>query len=534
MLKRRDFLRGGLAAGAALTIPACGSKPAARGPGPAPRPRPAARPTFSDPTLVELADLALEAARAAGATYADIRINEYKRQSISTREARVLSINDGQDRGFGVRVVAKGAWGFAASAAVTREEVVRAAKQAVAIAMANASLVREPLVLAPVEAYQDIWKTPIRVDPFDVPMKQKVDTLLSLNAAALQVPGVSFCSSEMDFVREHKFFASTEGSYIEQWIYRCGPAFTVTSVDRKRNSFQTRDSYTDPKGVGYEYIEDYPWLEDARQAGEDAVAKHTARSVEPGPRDLVLHPTHLWLTIHESVGHPTELDRALGMEANFAGTSFLTPDKLGTFRVGSPIVNIVGEKTAPGSLATCGYDDDGVKTTEFHLLKEGVFVDYQTTRDQAHWIGQKASHGTCYAESWRDVPFQRMPNVNLVPGSKPLGEAELIASTDDGIYIKGNGSYSIDHQRYNFQFGGQTFWEIKKGKITGMLRDVAYQARTPDFWGACDAVCDRSTYYVGGSMYDGKGEPGQSNAVSHGCPTARFRKINVINTARQV
>ena len=535
-MHRRDFLRNGLLAGAALTVPACGSRPAARGPGaPAPRPRPpAARPTFSAPTLVELADLALQAARDAGATSADVRINDYKRQSITTREARVLSINDGQDRGFGVRAIARGAWGFAASAAVTREEVVRVAKQAVAIALANASLVREPLVLAPVAAYQDIWKTPIRIDPFDVPIAQKVDTLLSLNARALQVAGVSFCSSEMDFVREHKFFASTEGSYIEQWIVRSSPSFTVTSVDRKRGSFQTRDSYTDPKGVGYEYVEDTPWLEEARQAGEDVVAKHTARSVEPGPRDLVLHPTHLWLTIHESIGHPTELDRALGMEANFAGTSFLTPDKLGTFRVGSPIVNIVGEKTAPGSLATCGYDDDGVKTTAFHLVKEGLFVDYQTTRDQAHWIDQKASHGTSYAESWRDVPFQRMPNVNLVPADKPVSEADLIAGVEDGVYIKGNGSYSIDHQRYNFQFGGQTFWEIKKGKITGMLRDVAYQARTPDFWGACDAVGDRSTYYVGGSMYDGKGEPGQSNAVSHGCPVARFRKINVINTARQV
>ncbi len=533
-MDRRDFLRGGLATGAALSI-GCGGKPPARksGPGLVTTPPPA-RPAFSDPSLVELADLALQAARDAGATYADVRLNDYRRQTISTREARVLSIDDGEDRGFGVRVIAKGAWGFAASAAVTREEVVRVAVQAVAIAQANAALVREPVVLAPVAAYQDVWKTPIRTDPFDVPLQQKVDTLLAINARALEVPGVTFCSSSMDFVREHKFFASTEGSYIEQWIVRSSPSFTVTSVDRKRGSFQTRDSYTDPKGVGYEYVEDTPWLEEARQAGEDVVAKHTARSVEPGPRDLVLHPTHLWLTIHESIGHPTELDRALGMEANFAGTSFLTPDKLGTFRIGSPIVNIVGEKTAPGSLATCGYDDDGVKTTEWYIVKDGVFVDYQTTRDQAHWIGQKASHGTCYAESWRDVPFQRMPNVNLLPSTTPMSEADLIAGVDDGIFIRGRGSYSIDHQRYNFQFGGQTFWEIKKGKIAGMLRDVAYQARTPDFWGACDAVGDRSSYYVGGSFYDGKGEPGQSNAVSHGCPTTRFRKINVINTARQV
>ena len=530
-MRRREFLRGTLTAGAAAALlPACGGASGRSGPA---RPAPA-RTAFSDPGLVELADLALDTARSAGASYADIRIADYRRQSVSTREARVLSINDGEDRGFGVRVIAGGAWGFAASASVTRDEVVRVAKQAVAIARANAALQLEPVQLAPVARHQAVWRTPIEKDSFEVPVRHKIDRLLATNAEALKVPGVSFASSSMSFVREHKFFASTEGSYIEQWVQRCSPSFTVTSVDRKRNSFQTRESYSDPRAVGYEYIEAYPWTEEARQAGEDAVAKHTARSVEPGLRDLILHPTHLWLTIHESIGHSTELDRALGMEANFAGTSFLTPDKLGTFRVGSDIVNIVGEKTAPGSLATCGYDDDGVKTTAWHLIERGIFVDYQTTRDQAHLIGQKASHGSSYSQSWKDVPFQRMPNVNLEPGVKPLSEAQLIADTEDAILIKGNGSYSIDHQRFNFQFGGQTFYEVKKGKVTGMLRDVAYQARTPDFWSSCDAICDKSAYYVGGSMYDGKGEPSQSNAVSHGCSTARFRRVNVINTARQV
>jgi TldD protein len=528
-MRRREFLKGTLAA--AAVVPACGGSSARRGTPRHPEPD---RPTFSDPGLVELADLALETARAAGASYADVRIADYRRQSIATREARVLSINDASDRGFGVRVIANGAWGFAASANVAKEEVVRVARQAVAIARANAALLSEPVHLAPVEKYVAVWRTPIQKDSFEVPLRDKVDRLLAINAEALKVSGVSFCSSSMAFVREHKFFASTEGSYIEQWIHRCDPSFRVTAVDRKKNSFQTRDSFSDPRSLGYEYVESYPWSEEARQAGEDAVAKHSARSVEPGKRDLILHPTHLWLTIHESIGHPTELDRALGMEANFAGTSFLTPDKLGKFRVGSDIVNIVGEKTAPGSLATCGYDDDGVKTSSWHLIKNGIFVDYQTTRDQAGFIGQKASHGSSYSQSWKDVPFQRMPNVNLVPGKKALSEAQLIADTDDAIFIKGNGSYSIDHQRYNFQFGGQVFYEVKKGKLVGMLRDVAYQARTPDFWSSCDAICDHSAYYVGGSMDDGKGEPGQSNAVSHGCATARFRKVNVINTARQV
>jgi TldD protein len=528
-MRRRDFLMGSLAAGA---VAACRG---GTGPGPAaPRARSAPPGKFSDPGLVELADLALDTARGAGATYADIRIADYRRQRIETREARVLSIRDGEDRGFGVRVIAKGTWGFAASSVVTRDEVVRVARRAVEIARANSVLQREPVRLAPVRAYVDVWNTPIRKDPFRVPVSEKVETLLAINAEALKVKGVSFAESDMGFVREHKFFASTEGSYIEQTVHRCNPSFTVTSVDRKRGSFQTRDSFSDPRGVGYEYVDEYPWMDDARQAGEDAVAKHTARSVEPGVRDLILHPTHLWLTIHESIGHPTELDRALGMEANFAGTSFLTVDKLGKFRVGSDIVNFTGEKTAPGSLATCGYDDDGVKTTSWPIVKAGIFVDYQTTRDQAHLIGQKASHGSCYAQSWADVPFQRMPNVNLVPGTKPLSEEQLIADTEDAILIRGRGSYSIDHQRYNFQFGGQTFHQIKKGKVVGMLRDVAYQARTPDFWGSCDAICDETSYYVGGSFNDGKGEPGQSNAVSHGCSTARFRRVNVLNTMRKV
>jgi TldD protein len=264
------------------------------------------------------------------------------------------------------------------------------------------------------------------------------------------------------------------------------------------------------------------------------VAKHSAPSVEPGVRDLILHPTHLWLTIHESIGHPTELDRAMGLEANFAGTSFLTPDKLGSFRVGSDIVTFHAEKTHPGSLATTGYDDDGVAAMEWPLVEKGVFVDYQTTRDQAAWIGRDRSYGTSYAESWGSVAFQRMPNVNLVPGPQPLSLDELIADTEDGILIKGRGSYSIDHQRYNFQFGGQLFYEIKNGKVARMINDVAYQARTPDFWQACDAICDEREYDVGGSFSDGKGEPVQSNPVSHGCSPARFRRINVLNTKRSV
>ncbi|RMH40554.1 MAG: TldD/PmbA family protein [Deltaproteobacteria bacterium] len=528
-MKRRQFLQVTAATGSAALLYGCG--------GSAPR-SPAAPPrtdvSFSDPSLRALADVALDAARSAGATYADIRIADYRTQSIRTREQRVTDVRDGEDRGFGVRVIASGTWGFAASHRIDRDEIARVARRAVAIAKANSALQREPVQLAPVGTYVDVWNTPIEKDPFSVSLQDKIDALLSINAQALALDGVDYCSSWMAFVREHKFFASTEGSYIEQTLHRNNPGFTVTSVDRRRGGFETRNSYTDPQGRGYEYIETYPWLDDARQAAEDVVAKHTAPSVEPGKWDLILHPTHLWLTIHESVGHPTELDRALGMEANFAGTSFLTPDKLGTFQFGSEIVNFRADKTSVGSLATCGYDDDGDKTTEWDLVKNGVFVDYQITRDQAHWIGRKRGYACSYAQSWKDVPFQRMPNVNLLPGDKPLTLAQLIAGTDRAILIKGRGSYSIDHQRYNFQFGGQTFWKVEGGKITGMVKDVAYQSRTPDFWRACDAICSADEYYVGGSFYDGKGEPSQSNAVSHGCPPARFRNIDVINTGRSV
>ena len=527
-MRRREFLTGAAATGGLLLLQGCVTGRGAR------EIRDPDSVAFSDPGLRELADLALDAARSAGASYADVRIADYRRQSISTREARVQYIRDTEDRGFGVRVIAEGTWGFAASSDVSRDEVARVARRAVSLARGNSKLQREPVQLAPVSVYAAVWKTPIRTDPFAVRLAQKIDTLLAINAAALENPGVSFCSSRMGFVREHKFFASTEGSYIEQTLHRCRPTFTVTSVDRKLGSFQTRNSYADPQGMGYEFVEDYPWLDDVRQAGEDVVAKHSASSVDPGPRDLILHPTHLWLTIHESIGHSTELDRALGMEANYAGTSFLTPDKRGSFRIGSEIVNFMAEKTHPGSLATCGYDDDGVKTTEWPLVSKGVFVDYQTTRDQAHLLDQKASHGTCYSQSWRDVPFQRMPNINLLAGEQPLSLDELIADTDDAILIKGRGSYSIDQQRYNFQFGGQTFWHVKNGKIVGMLRDVAYQSRTPDFWQSCDAICSAEEYYVGGSFNDGKGEPGQSNGVSHGCTPARFRRVNVLNTAREV
>lgn len=491
------------------------------------------RPAF-DPRQEALCRLAVDSALRAGASYADVRIATYRTQSLRTREARVLSVTDDASRGFGVRVIAQGAWGFAASSVLSEAEIVRVAELAVSMAKTNSALQREPVRLAPAERHVTSWSTPVRRDAFEVSLEEKLDKLLSINALALSQPGISFVDSQMSFVREHKLFMSSEGSVIEQTLSRLSPSFSVTAVNDKRRGFKSRSSYSDPRAMGYEYVEDFPWEDEVRQAAEDARAKHTAPSVEPGKRDLILHPTHLWLTIHESIGHSTELDRALGMEANYAGTSFLTPDKLDKFQIGSELVNVVAEKTAPASLATSGYDDDGMKTVEWPLIERGKFVDYQLTRDQAHWIGRERGYACSYAQSWRDVPFQRMPNVNLVPGASPMSLEQLIAGSDDAILIKGRGSYSIDHQRYNFQFGGQTAWLIKGGRVTHMLEDVAYQSSTPEFWAACDALCSAEEYYVGGSFFDGKGQPSQSNAVSHGCVPARFRQINVLNTARKV
>jgi len=482
--------------------------------------------------LPDLADAALAAAKQAGATYADIRINRYRNQFIFTRDRTVQNIVNTEDYGFGVRVIVDGTWGFASSSVVTKDEIARMARQAVAIARANRSINAEPVRLAPVESYNTSWNTPVKKNPFDVPLQSKLDLLLQLNEDALKVQGASFVSASMQFVNEQKYFASTEGSHIEQSLIRSYPQFSITAVDRSTGKFYSRASLTSPMGTGYEYVESYPLLEEVHVAAEEAVAMHKAKPVDPGLKTLILHPTNLWLTIHESVGHSTELDRALGYEANYAGTSFLTTDKLGKFQFGSKIVNIVGDKTQKDALATCGYDDDGVKTTEFPIIKNGLFVDYQTTRDQAHLIGQKASHGCSYADSWGSIPFQRMPNVSLQPADAVVNEQDIIGATDDGVLIKGNGSYSIDHQRYNFQFSGQTFWEVKNGRVTTQLRDVAYQSNTPEFWKACDMIGGRSTYQLGGAFTDGKGQPGQINSVSHGCPVARFGRVNIINTGK--
>lgn len=478
-----------------------------------------------------LADIAISTAKQLGATYADIRINRYRYESVFAREKQVQQVQRSQSFGFGVRVLVNGTWDFAASHNVTPEEVRRVSRLAVEIARANAAYQKNPVELVPVEKAVANWKSAFEEDPFDIPLDRKIEFLLRINEAAMKVKGVSFVDSGVFFVNEQKFYASTDGVHVEQYIVTSFPFFGVTAVDSVRGDFQERGSLKGPRAIGYEYLENYPWLAEAEQAGEEAVQKLKAKSVEPGKYDLVLHPTHLWLTIHESVGHSTELDRALGWEADMAGTSFLTPDKTGHFQFGSKIVSFFADRTQPHGLATVAYDDEGVPAQRWNLVKDGVFVDWQVTRELAGRIGRRSSYGCCHADSWGSVPFARMPNISLEPAKQQVSLDHLIAEVKNGILIYGAGSYSIDQQRYNFQFGGRTFWEIKDGKKGGMLRDVAYQSRTPDFWGACDGLGGEATYELEGTLGDGKGEPMQANAVSHGCPITRFRQINVLNTA---
>ena len=499
-----------------------------------------------------LADVALNAAKSNGASYADVRIGRYLNQYVVTRENKVLNVANTESYGIGIRVIADGCWGFAATNDVTKEGMAKTAQRAVIVARANAKIGGAQVQLAPQKGYGELsWKTPLEKNAFEVPIKEKVDLLLTANASAM-AGGANFVNSIMFAVNEQKYFASTDGSYIDQDVHRIFPSFTVTKVDPAAGTFETRKSLSSPMGMGYEYLtplnsekvtgittrykKRYDMLEDMKFATRQVADKLKAKSVDPGKYDLVLDPSHLWLTIHESVGHPTELDRVLGYEANFAGTSFLTLDKWksGKFNFGSKNVNIVADKTQVGSLGAVGYDDEGVGCKKWDLIKDGILVNYQAIRDQAHILGLDQSMGCCYADNWNSVQFQRMPNVSLQPGKAALSVDDLIKNVEKGVYIIGDGSFSIDQQRYNFQFGGQLFYEIKEGKIAGMLNDVAYQANTQEFWNSCAAVCDQNDYRLGGAFTDGKGQPQQISAVSHGASTALFKGVNVINTKRKI
>ena len=503
----------------------------------------------------KMADIGLETAKKNGASYADVRVGRYLNQYIYTREDKVQNILNTQSFGVGIRVIADGTWGFAATNNMTERGIIDAAKQAVSIAKANAKIQDDPVVLAPEKGHGEVsWKTPIKQKAIEVPIAEKVDLMLKANAVAME-NGANYINSSLFQINEQKYFASTEGTYIDQDIHRIWPTFSVTCIDEESGGFYARSALSAPMGMGYEYLDpkeedkvkgpvdglifynkSYDIVEDAANAAKQAKQVLSAKSVEPGKYSMVLEPNHLGLTIHESVGHPLELDRVLGYEANYAGTSFATIDKWKTksFKYGSEIVNLVADKTQEHTLGAVGFDDEGVKTKQWDLVRNGILVNYQAIRDQVKIIDQNESHGCCYADSWNSIQFQRMPNVSLEPGKDPYSVEDMIKDVEKGIFIAGRGSYSIDQQRYNFQFGGILFYEIKDGKIVGMVKDVAYQSNTQEFWNSCSKICDEKDYRFFGSFFDGKGQPGQVSSVSHGSSTTRFDNINVINTGRKI
>ena len=526
---RRDFVKAGAVAAAAAVV--------------GPRVLSAVQPRriIATPTEIFADDLALEAlnaARDAGAQYADARVGSYRRQTLNTRERQITGVSDSESYGIGVRTLVDGAWGFAATATMTKEAVVRCARDAVRLSRAAKSTMRRPVVLAPVAPAKGTWITPVVKDPIDVPIEEKVALLFATNEAALKVPKIRFCTSGLQLLREVKTLATTEGTLITQTFIRSEASFSATAAgDGRTESFAEE---LPPRSQGWEYIESLDLPGHAAEWAQVAVEKLSAKSVDAGRYDLILQPTNLWLTIHESIGHPTELDRAMGYEANFAGTSFVSPPEkvIGKLKYGPAFMNIQGDRTQDHSVGLCAWDDEGVPADKWLIIDKGIFKEYQTTREQAAWVssltGTKRSHGCSYADSWDSVQFQRMPNVSLLPSERDTSLNDIVSATDRGIMIRNRGSWSIDHQRYNFSFSGQAFYEIKGGKVIGMLKDVAYQAVTPVFWNSMDMIGGKSSYWLGGTFSDGKGEPSQSNSISHGCPPARFKGVNIINTGRDV
>ncbi|MBK8238227.1 MAG: TldD/PmbA family protein [Deltaproteobacteria bacterium] len=485
------------------------------------------------PALAQLATAAIDRARSKGASYADARLVSWTAENVGVRDSRVDRLTRSESLGIAVRVLVDGAWGFAASPQLDAANVTKLTDRALATAKANAALRKRlgtPAVeLVATPAATGTWVTPHTIDPFSVPAADKAALLLEATAAALATKGVGHADASVACVREDKLLVTTDGTRVHQVHLRIAPELSATAVDRRRGRFATRDHEAAPMQAGWEYVTELGLANAAPKVATEVLQKLHAPTVQPGLQHVVLAPSNLWLTIHESIGHPTELDRAMGLEANFAGTSFLHRDDAGKLEYGSAKVSVVADRTQPGGLASVGWDDEGVPASRWDLVRAGRFVDWQTTREQAGWIGQTASHGCSYGHGYDGVQFQRMPNVSLQPGADDLVTEDLINSTEDGVYITGRGSWSIDQQRHNFQFGGQMFYRIHKGRIAEVLRDVAYQANTLEFWRSCDLVGGARSYRLGGSMGDGKGEPQQSNAVSHGCPPARFR-ANVIRT----
>jgi TldD protein len=481
--------------------------------------------------MKDLASWALDTATQRGATYADVRVVDERGRALATKNGKIGNASDSRSQGFNVRVLVDGAWGFASSADLSRASVESTAAQAVAIARASAKVKQKDVQLVPEKAVTADWTTPHKVDPFSISIEQNLDLLLKVDAELRSIEGVTLAETNMNFRREEIWFFSSAGANIHQTKVTTGAGYVAYSF--AGSEIQKR-SYPNSFGgqwqnKGYELIDELKLVENARRIGEEAVALHSADQCPQGVFDIILESSQLGLQIHESVGHPIELDRVLGMEANFAGTSFLTLDKLHTLKYGSELVNVVADarqEHGPG-LGTFAFDDEGVPAQCTPIISNGLFTGYLSSRETAALIGLQRSGGTLRAESWNRLPMIRMTNISILPGEKPLTGEQLISSTDHGILFQTNRSWSIDDKRYNFQFGTEIGWEIKNGKRARMLKNPSYSGITTEFWNSMDAICSRDEWTLWGTPNCGKGQPQQVMGTGHGAAPARFRKVKV-------
>jgi TldD protein len=488
-----------------------------------------------------LAEAALTRAQDFHVSHADFRFERIRSQDVRVRDGRLQGASDSENVGFSVRVILDGAWGFASGMLLSTQEAVRIAETAVRTAQVAAAMTSRPVELADEPTYDDVeWVSDYDVDPLTVPLADKVDLLSGWSADLLAAAGVEHSTGSLQQVVENKFYTDLAGTTTTQQRVRLQPELEVHGTDERSGIFDSMRTIAPPAGRGWEYVTDgYDWEGARAELPELLAEKLVAPTVDAGRYDLVIHPSNLWLVIHESVGHATELDRALGYEANYAGTSFATVDKLNTLQYGSSVMNVTGDRTEPHGLATVGYDDEGVQTQSWDIVKDGVLVGYQLDRPMAHMMPELnggRSNGCAFADSPGHIPIQRMANVSLQPSADPDGgpsTQDLLARVERGIFVVGDKSWSIDMQRYNFQFTGQRFYRIENGRLAGQLRDVAYQATTTDFWRSMEAVGGPGTRELGGALNCGKAQPGQVAAVSHGCPTSLFRDVNVLNATAE-
>ncbi len=497
-------------------------------------------PTFLALPYQRLGQVALERTRDFGVSHAEFRFERNRYQYFSIRDGALEGAQDSEDLGFAVRVVLDGAWGFASGVALSESEAVTVAETAITVAQVAARMTSRPVELAPEPVHADVsWVSAYDVDPFEVPLSEKTSLFSAWTKELLAADGVDHATGSLQQVQEIKYYADLAGSSITQQRVRLEPHVEVHGTDPSTGAFDSMRTLAPPVARGWEYLtgDTFDFAGERARLPELLREKLAAPSVEAGRYDLVIDPSNLWLTIHESIGHATELDRALGYEASYAGTSFATYDQLGSLRYGSPVMHVTADRTVPHGLSTVGYDDEGVAAQQWDVVRDGILVGYQLDRAMAHTYGAELnegrSNGCAYADSPGHIPIQRMANVSLQPDPEGPDTAGLVSRVERGLYVVGDRSWSIDMQRYNFQFTGQRFYAIEDGELRGQVRDVAYQATTTDFWGAMEAVGGPQTYVLGGAFNCGKAQPGQVAAVSHGCPAALFRDIRILNTTEE-